>query len=71
MWKAEGVCGGVFLVAQVEEWTSMESQVAAEVGTENCWEFEISVPLLDLERDEKTPFRTCNLTRTRLKVPML
>lgn len=42
---------GVFLVAQVEEWTSMESQVAAEVGTENCWEFEISVPLLDLERD--------------------
>lgn len=38
---------GVFLVAQAEEWTSMETQVAAEVGTENCWEFEISVPLPD------------------------
>lgn len=49
---------GVFLVAQVEEWTSRESQVAAEAGTENCWEFEISAPLPDLERDLKTPFRT-------------
>lgn len=42
---------GVFLVAQAEEWTSMEIQVAEEVGTENCWEFETSVPLPDLERD--------------------
>lgn len=42
---------GVFLVAQAEEWTSKEIQVAAEVGTENCSEFETSVPLPDLERD--------------------
>lgn len=43
---------GVFLVAQEEEWTSTEIQVAEEAGTENCWEFEISLP--DLERLKDT-----------------
>lgn len=42
---------GVSLGAQGGEWTWMEIQEAEEAGTENCWEFEISVLLPDLQRD--------------------
>lgn len=45
---------GAFLGAQEEGWTSTEIQVAAEAGTENCWEFEIFVTLPDLERLKDT-----------------